>query len=110
MVRVESVCAGSIAEAQGIVPGDILVAVNGNEIRDVLDYRFYLTDTEITLRMERNKTPYELHFRKGEYDAVGLAFATNACSALWINCRPECERRFISRMTTTAFLFCTGIT
>lgn len=76
MVRVESVCAGSIAEAQGIVPGDILVSVNGNEIRDVLDYRFYLTDTEITLGMERNKTPYELRFRKGEYDDIGLEFAT----------------------------------
>lgn len=76
MVRVESVCAGSIAEAQGIVPGDILVSVNGNEIRDVLDYRFYLTDTEITLGMERSKTPYELRFRKGEYDDIGLEFAT----------------------------------
>ncbi len=76
MVRVTSVCTGSIAEAEGIVAGDILLAVNGNEIRDVLDYRFYLTDTEITLRMERNKAPYEVRFRKGEYEDVGLEFAT----------------------------------
>lgn len=76
MVRIVSVREGSAAEAEGIVAGDVLVSVNGNEIRDVLDYRFYLTDTEVSLRFTRAETPYEVRFRKGEYDDIGLEFAT----------------------------------
>ncbi len=76
MVRIVSVREGSAAEAEGIVAGDVLVSVNGNEIRDVLDYRFYLTDTEVSLRLTRAETPYEVRFRKGEYDDIGLEFAT----------------------------------
>ena len=76
MVRIVSVREGSVAEAEGIVAGDILLAVNGNEIRDVLDYRFYLTEREICLRLRRAGMPYEVRFRKGEYDDIGLEFAT----------------------------------
>ncbi len=76
MVRIVSVREGSVAEAEGIVAGDVLASVNGNEIRDVLDYRFYLTDTDIRLKLTRAETPYEVHFRKGEYDDIGLEFET----------------------------------
>lgn len=76
MVRITSVLPGSIAEAEGILAGDRLVSVNGNEIRDVLDYRFYLTDTAVTLSLLRLETPYEVRFRKGEYDDIGLEFET----------------------------------
>ena len=47
MVTVQAVCKNSIAEAIGVCAGDVLVSVNGHEIRDVLDYRFYLTDTAV---------------------------------------------------------------
>ncbi|MBQ3639390.1 MAG: DUF512 domain-containing protein [Clostridia bacterium] len=76
MVRIVSVAPGSIAEAEGILAGDRLVSVNGNAIRDVLDYRFYLTDTAVTLSLLRLETPYEVRFRKGEYDDIGLEFET----------------------------------
>lgn len=76
MVRIVSVAPGSIAEAEGILAGDRLVSVNGNAIRDVLDYRFYLTDTAVVLSLMRLETPYEVRFRKGEYDDIGLEFET----------------------------------
>ena len=76
MVRIVSVREGSVAEAEGIVAGDVLQSVNGNEIRDVLDYRFYLTEREICLRLTRAEQPYEVRFCKGEYDDIGLEFAT----------------------------------
>ena len=76
MVRIVSVRENSVAEAEGIVAGDVLLSVNGNEIRDVLDYRFYLTETSVTLRLSRADKPYEVHFRKGESDDIGLEFAT----------------------------------
>lgn len=76
MVRVASVRENSVAEAEGIVAGDVLISVNGNDIRDVLDYRFYLTDTSVALRLSRADKPYEVRFRKGEYDDIGLEFET----------------------------------
>ena len=76
MVKIQAVCKGSIAEAIGVRAGDVLVSVNGHEIRDVLDYRFYLTDTAVELSLLRDVESRTLRLRKGEYDDVGLEFET----------------------------------
>ena len=44
MVRITKVMPRSRAEKAGIKSEDILVSINGKEIRDVLDYRFYLAE------------------------------------------------------------------
>ena len=44
MVKITAVEPHSKADAVGIEAGDVLVSVNGNDIHDVLDYRFYLTE------------------------------------------------------------------
>ena len=51
MVKITGVADGSRAARAGIAPGDLLVSVNGKEIRDVLDYRFYLADETVTLSL-----------------------------------------------------------
>ena len=76
MVRIQSVMRGSIAEAMKICSGDGLVSVNGHEINDVLDYRFYLTDTSVCLTLLRDGDEYTVRLSKGEYDDVGLEFET----------------------------------
>lgn len=76
MVAIKSVCAGSIAEAMGLRGGDILIAVNEHDINDVLDYRFYLTDTSVRLRLSRDGDEYTVRLSKGEYDDIGLEFET----------------------------------
>ena len=43
MVKIKDVEKPSAAYRRGIRPNDLLVSINGNEICDVLDYRFYLT-------------------------------------------------------------------
>ena len=40
-VKILSVGPESPARHAGILPGETLVSINGNEICDVLDYRFY---------------------------------------------------------------------
>ncbi|MBE6553941.1 MAG: DUF512 domain-containing protein [Ruminococcaceae bacterium] len=76
MVVIKQVTQSGIADALGIQAGDVLHQVNGHEIRDVLDYRFYLTDTAIELNLSRNGTPYSARLSKGEYDDIGLEFET----------------------------------
>lgn len=42
-VTITGVEPGSRAQRLGIQPGDVLVSLNGHEIVDVLDYRFFET-------------------------------------------------------------------
>ena len=53
MVKILAVLPHSIAEKAGIRGGDTLFSINQHEIRDVLDYRFYLTDTNISVTLLR---------------------------------------------------------
>ena len=99
MVKITSVEAHSRAEKAGILGGDVLVSINKNEIRDVLDYRFYLTEREIELTLLRDGAEYTVKMKKGEYDDIGLEFETplmdqkhsckNGCIFCFIDQNPE---------------------
>ena len=97
MVNIQSVIAGSISERAGIKAGDRLLTVNGNIIRDVLDYRFYLTDTSVRLELERDGTAYRVVLNKGEYDDIGLEFETPLMDKKH-TCRNACVFCFIDQM------------
>ncbi len=76
MVKIKSVLDGSIAAKHGILGGDQLLEINGHEINDVLDYRFYLTDTEVVLMLCRDGKQCSVTIQKDEYDDIGLEFET----------------------------------
>ena len=76
MVKITSVLRHSRAAKAGIREGDVLVSINGNGIRDVLDYRFYLTEREVRLVLSREEHEYAVTIKKGEYDDIGLEFET----------------------------------
>ncbi len=76
MVIISSVDRNSYAERAGIRGGDLLISINGNEIFDVLDYRFYLTERIIKLLLRRDGKDIEAEIKKGEYDDIGLEFDT----------------------------------
>ena len=52
MVRITNVYLGSLAQDAGILENDILLSINGFEINDVLDYRFYLAEEVISLEIK----------------------------------------------------------
>jgi len=76
MVEITEVLAHSRAEKAGIQAEDVLIAINDKPIADVLDYRFYLADTHVTLSLRRNGNDFCTEICKGEYDDIGLVFAT----------------------------------
>lgn len=76
MVEITEVHAHSRAEKAGIKAGDILISINGHVITDVLDYRFYLADTHIDVEIHRGAELFVAQIDKGEYDDIGLEFAT----------------------------------
>ncbi|MBO7196458.1 MAG: DUF512 domain-containing protein [Clostridia bacterium] len=99
MVKITDVYSDSRAFKAGILSGDVLVSINGNEIRDVLDYRFYLTETMVELCLSRGGEEYSVVIKKGEYDDIGLEFetplmdkkhsCTNKCIFCFIDQNPE---------------------
>ena len=99
MVKITSVEKNSRAYKCGIVAGDILLAINKNEINDVLDYRFYLTDRQVEISLLRDGNEYTVSMKKGEYDDIGLEFETplmdkkhsckNKCIFCFIDQNPE---------------------
>lgn len=51
--RIKEVFQGSLAEELGIEVGDILLSVNGTEIKDIIDYRFLFSDEYIELEIQK---------------------------------------------------------
>ncbi len=76
MVKITGIEPHSAAKRHRIAVGDFLISINGNEIRDVLDYRFYLTESKVVLRLLRGKKEYKVKIKKDEYDDIGLLFQT----------------------------------
>ena len=105
MVKITEVERKSIACKKGIREGDILVNINGNEIKDVLDYRFYLTERAVILELLRDGKPFSVKIKKDEYDDIGLGFETplmdkkqtckNKCIFCFIDQNPDGLRESI---------------
>ena len=97
MVKILAVLPHSIAEKAGIRGGDVLVSINQNEIRDVLDYRFYLTDTNVSITLLRDDESFTVHINKGEYDDIGLSFETPLMDKKH-SCTNKCVFCFIDQL------------
>ena len=96
MVTVFDVTKDSLAEKAGIRIGDILLTINGNEIRDVLDYRYYITDTFLSIFLHRGPELLTVSIEKEEYDDIGLEFETYLMDKKH-TCRNQCIFCFIDQ-------------
>lgn len=97
MVGIDVVEKHSPAEKAGIAPGDILIGINGHEINDVLDYRFYLTDERLVLKLERDGKAFERTIEKDEYEDIGLDFKTYLMDKKH-SCKNKCVFCFIDQL------------
>ena len=105
MIEITEVTAGSPADRAGIRAGDCLISVGGTEIHDVLDYRFAITERHLDVRVYREGDALEFAVRKGEYEDLGLGFATalmdekrtcgNHCIFCFIDQNPKGMRQTI---------------
>lgn len=96
MVRITEVIAGSLAERAGILAGDTLISIDNNEINDVLDYRFYLTNRIVNLSLSGERGEYAVRIKKGEYDDIGLEFETPLMDEKH-SCKNKCIFCFIDQ-------------
>ena len=97
MVRIEKVYSNSLASEKGIKEGDILISINDNEIRDVIDYRFYLADNTLSIKVERAGNELSFIIEKDEYDDIGLDFETPLMDKKQ-RCQNKCIFCFIDQL------------
>ena len=97
MVKIVGVEKNSLAAKSGIRKDDILVAINGNDINDVLDYRFYLTEKKIEISLMRGEKPFSVKIRKDTYDDIGLDFETPLMDKKQ-SCKNKCIFCFIDQL------------
>ena len=95
---IRAITPGSIAEELGIVPGDTLLSVNGEEIEDVLDYHYQTNDTYLELGIRKeNGEEWILEIEKECDEEIGITFE-NEFMDQYRSCRNHCIFCFIDQM------------
>lgn len=97
-VLIKGVESGSFAEKVGLKAGEMLCELNGNEIIDVLDYRFYQNETVLMVKVQSaDGTFREVTVKKPEYDELGLEFETYLMDKQH-SCKNKCIFCFIDQL------------
>lgn len=94
VLKVES---GSIAEEIGIEAGDKLLTINGHEVRDILEYRYLISEYEVELEIEKKDGSIDCVVIENDYEDLGVEF----CSGLIDDaqsCRNKCIFCFIDQL------------
>lgn len=91
---VREVVPESPADLAGIQPGDLLKAINGQPVRDLVDYQFYASEEELTLGIERNGRAVEALIAKASDESLGILFGEEPAPFIRI-CANKCVFCFI---------------
>ncbi len=89
---------GSIAEEVGIEPGDVLVAIDDQPVRDVVDYEFFCAQEELTVTVRKpDGELLEAEIEKEEEEILGMGFENGLMSSIRC-CANHCVFCFVDQM------------
>ena len=95
---ISRVLPGSIAEELELQKGDELLAINGQKVEDILDYRYLCNEEELTVLIRRaDGEEWELEIEKEFEEDLGLEFE-NAFMDDYRSCCNRCIFCFIDQM------------
>ncbi len=95
---IKEIEAGSIAEELELAPGDELISINGNEIKDVFDYHYLIKEEDLTLLIRKpDGEEWELEIEKEYEDDLGIVFEEGLMDS-YRSCRNKCIFCFIDQM------------
>jgi len=97
-VQITGIDSRSPAEKYGIMPGDQLISINGEEIFDMMDLQFYSTDTDMDIISSRNGENMQIVVQKeDEYTPLGLEFQTYLIDKHH-SCKNKCIFCFVDQL------------
>lgn len=95
---IEKVRHNSIAEEIGIETGDVLISINGKEVKDIIDYKFLISDEYILIEIEKNCGElWEFEIEKEFDEDLGIEFS-NPLIDRAKSCRNKCIFCFIDQL------------
>jgi len=97
--KIAAVEPGSIAEEMELLAGDYLLSINGQEVKDILDYRWLAAEEYLLVEAEKpDGEVWELEIEKDSTDDLGLSFVPgtmgedrlchNACIFCFVDQQP----------------------
>ena len=95
---IKSIRPGSAASFTKLCAGDELISINGEEIRDIFDYQYLTTDTEIEIVVRTPKgRERSVRLEKEEDEDPGLVFEEGLMDE-YRSCHNKCVFCFIDQM------------
>ena len=94
MVIIESIESGSLGERAGFQKGDRIHNINGNAVRDLIDFQVHTADSFLRFDVEREETFYEVDVEREAGESLGLVFEEVKLR----NCNNKCVFCFIHQM------------
>ncbi len=95
---IKEVVPGSAAYLYGIVPGDLLVGINGSPVEDIFDYQYLVTDEECSMEiMDASGKKRKVLIEKGLDEDPGLLFEEDLMDH-YRSCCNKCIFCFIDQM------------
>src|SRR5260370_15652822 len=71
---VREVVPDGLADLAGLQPGYLIRTINGNLVRDLVDFRFYVADEELIIGFDRQQDQHEVRVAKGIDENLGVLF------------------------------------
>ncbi len=97
---VSKVLPNSIAEEVEIESGDKLISINGNNVKDIIDYKFLITDEYLELEVEKpNGEIWEIEIEKDYDEDLGIIFKEAILDSP-MSCHNKCVFCFIDQLPT----------
>ena len=95
---IHNIAKDSIADQLEIEPGDLLLSINHQEIKDVFDYHYQVEKEEIVLLIEKpDGEQWELEIEKEEEEELGIFFLESLMDE-YRSCQNNCIFCFINQM------------
>ena len=95
---IKAVEPGSIAEELELVPGDVLVSVNGQPVGDVLDYHYLINEEYLEILVRKaDGEEWELEIEKEYEEDLGIEFE-NGLMDDYRSCSNKCIFCFIDQL------------